>query len=41
MLEACRSRISYGQIKMDKQEIDDLSSFVVTRKDVEGNEKVF
>ena len=26
---------------MDEQEIDDLGSFAVTRKDVEGNEKVY
>ena len=26
---------------MDEQEIDDLGSFAVTRKDVEGNMKVY
>ena len=29
------------KLKMDEQEIDDLGSFAVTRKDVEGNEKVY
>ena len=29
------------ELKMDEQEIDDLGSFAVTRKDVEGNEKVY
>ena len=29
------------ELKMDEQEIDDLGSFAVTRKDVEGNKKVY
>ena len=29
------------ELKMEQQEISDLGTFTVSRKDVEGNEKVF